>query len=57
MVRAIVGTLVMVGKNKITVEDFRKIIEAKDRKVAGNNAPANALFLVGIKYPKEVFGE
>jgi tRNA pseudouridine38-40 synthase len=57
MVRAIVGTLVMVGRNKITVNDFRKVIEAKDRKVAGNNAPANALFLVNIKYPKEIFIE
>ena len=57
MVRAIVGTLVMVGKNKITIHDFRKIIEAKDRKVAGNNVPANALFLAGIKYPKELFSE
>lgn len=57
MVRAIVGTLVMVGKNKITLSDFRKIIEAKDRKVAGNNAPSNALFLVGIKYPKELYCE
>lgn len=55
MVRAIVGTLVMVGKNKITISDFRKIIEAKDRTKAGNNAPANALFLAGIKYPKEIF--
>lgn len=55
MVRAIVGTLVMVGRNKITIADFRKIIEAKDRKVAGNNAPANALFLTGISYPKELF--
>jgi tRNA pseudouridine38-40 synthase len=57
MVRAIVGTLVMVGKNKMTITDFRKIIEAKDRKAAGNNAPPNALFLVGIKYPKEIFCE
>lgn len=57
MVRAIVGTLVMVGKNKITIDDFRRIIEAKDRKAAGNNAPANALFLVAINYPKEVYGE
>ncbi len=55
MVRAIVGTLVMVGKNKITLDDFKQIIEAKDRKVAGNNAPANALFLVGIDYPKELY--
>jgi tRNA pseudouridine38-40 synthase len=57
MVRAIVGTLVMVGKNKITIGDFRKIIESKDRKVAGNNAPANALFLVGVKYPNTVYSE
>lgn len=55
MVRAVVGTLVMVGKNKLSLSDFRKIIEAKDRKAAGNNAPANALFLVGIKYPKELY--
>ncbi len=57
MVRAIVGTLVMVGKNKLTIEDFRRIIEAKDRQVAGNNAPANALFLVGIRYPNEIYSE
>lgn len=55
MVRAIVGTLVMVGRNKLTVSDFRKIIEAKDRKAAGSNAPANALFLSGIHYPKSVY--
>jgi tRNA pseudouridine38-40 synthase len=55
MVRAIVGTLLLVGKNKISVQDFRKIIEAKDRAVAGNNVSAHALFLTGIKYPKELF--
>src|SRR5581483_4754183 len=44
MVRAIVGTLVQVGKERITISDFKKIIEAKDRKVAGENAPAHALF-------------
>jgi len=47
----------MVGKNKITIHDFRKIIEAKDRQAAGNNVPANALFLAGINYPKELFSE
>jgi tRNA pseudouridine38-40 synthase len=55
MVRAIAGTLVQVGKERITISDFKKIIEAKDRKVAGENAPAHALFLTGIKYPKEIF--
>lgn len=55
MVRAIVGTLVLVGKKKITIADFIKIIELKDRKIAGNNAPPNALFLVAIQYPKDLF--
>jgi tRNA pseudouridine38-40 synthase len=57
MVRAIVGTLLQVGKNKITLEEFRKIIEAKDRSKAGNNVPANALFLVAIEYPKDQYSE
>jgi tRNA pseudouridine38-40 synthase len=55
MVRAVVGTLLMVGKNKITLDDFRKIIEAKNRQAAGQNVAPNALFLVGVVYPKEVF--
>ena len=55
MVRAIVGTLVMVGKNKITVSQFNDIILAKDRQMAGSNAPANALFLSAIKYPEEIY--
>jgi len=55
MVRAVVGTLVMVGKNKIGLDDFVKIIQKKDRQAAGNNAPANALFLTGIDYPKDLF--
>jgi tRNA pseudouridine38-40 synthase len=55
MVRAIVGTLLLVGHNKITLTDFRRIIESRDRRNAGSNVPANALFLVGIKYPKELF--
>jgi tRNA pseudouridine38-40 synthase len=57
MVRAIVGTLVMVGKHKISVEEFKKIIEGKDRQLAGNNAPPKGLFLVGINYPKDVYAD
>jgi tRNA pseudouridine38-40 synthase len=57
MVRAIVGTLLQVGKNKMTIEEFRKVIEAKDRAKAGNNVPANALFLVAIEYPKDQYSE
>lgn len=57
MVRAIVGTLVMVGKNKLTISDFEKVIQSLDRQKAGNNAPANALFLTGIQYPNSVYSE
>ncbi len=57
MVRAIIGTLILVGKNKISLADFTAVIEGKHRSLAGQNAPANALFLTGIKYPKEIFIE
>lgn len=50
MVRAIVGTLLDVGLEKISVEDFRKIIESKNRGNAGLSVPAKGLFLTHIKY-------
>jgi tRNA pseudouridine38-40 synthase len=50
MVRAIVGTLINVGNGKLSIEDFRNIIEAKDRGEAGFSVPAKGLFLVDIKY-------
>jgi tRNA pseudouridine38-40 synthase len=50
MVRAIVGTLVEVGKGKIRAAQFQKIIESKDRKKAGPTAPARGLFLKEVKY-------
>ena len=53
MVRAIVGTLLEVGKGKLSVNDFKKIIELKDRGAAGASAPAQGLFLVDIEYPEE----
>ncbi len=51
MVRAIVGTLVEVGMHKITVEEFCRIIEKKDRCAAGTSMPAHALYLWDVKYP------
>ncbi|MDR0768296.1 MAG: tRNA pseudouridine(38-40) synthase TruA [Dysgonamonadaceae bacterium] len=51
MVRAIVGTLLDVGRGKLSVEDFREVILSKDRGKAGSSAPANALFLTNIEYP------
>ena len=50
MVRAIVGTLVDVGLGKITVKDFKEIIESKNRSNAGLSVPAKGLFLTEIKY-------
>ena len=50
MVRAVVGTLIEVGKGKITPDDVGLIIEAKDRSKAGFSVPANALFLEKVEY-------
>ncbi|MCZ8196929.1 MAG: tRNA pseudouridine(38-40) synthase TruA [Flavobacterium sp.] len=50
MVRAIVGTMVNVGLEKITLEEFQTIIESKDRNKAGFSVPAHGLYLTEIKY-------
>lgn len=55
MVRAVVGTLVEVGRGKLSVEGFRKVIEEKNRCSAGTSVPGNALFLVDIGYPDSLF--
>lgn len=55
MVRAIVGTLLEVGKEKISLKDFEKIIESKDRCKASSSAPAKGLFLTGIVYKQEIY--
>lgn len=55
MVRAIVGTLVDVGRGKISIKQFREIIEKKDRGAAGSSAPGNALFLYNVSYPEDIF--
>jgi tRNA pseudouridine38-40 synthase len=54
MVRAIVGTLLDLGRQKITLEDVRKIIESKDRSEAGFSVPAQGLFLYDVKYPDAI---
>lgn len=55
MVRAIVGTLVPVGRGKLPVSDFEAVIEGKYRGLAGQSAPAHGLSLTGIEYPPSVF--
>ena len=50
MVRAVVGTLIDVGRGRLSLDDFRKVVEGKRRTEAGESMPANALFLEDIKY-------
>lgn len=51
MVRAIVGTLVMVGKGELKIEDMADIIASKNRSEAGQSVPACGLYLVKVEYP------
>jgi tRNA pseudouridine38-40 synthase len=50
MVRNIVGTLVEVGLGKISADEFKKILDSRDRSRAGATAPAHGLFLMEVKY-------
>lgn len=51
MVRAIVGTMVLVGKGEIEIAAVAQIIESKNRSKAGQSVPACGLYLVGVEYP------
>lgn len=57
MVRAIVGTLISIGKGKISIEEFKEIIEKKNRSGAGLSVPACGLYLTKINYPINYFNE
>ncbi len=50
MVRAVVGTLVEVGRGRMSLDDFRHVIEGKKRTQAGESMPAQALFLENVTY-------
>ena len=50
MVRTLVGTMVNIGRGHTKIEDFKNILEAKDRSTAGMSAPAKGLFLEEIIY-------
>jgi tRNA pseudouridine38-40 synthase len=50
MVRAVVGTLLDVGRGRLTLDEFSKVIEGKKRTDAGESMPGNALFLEDIQY-------
>jgi len=55
MVRAIVGTIIEIGKGKINLEEFVQIIENKNRSEAGMSVPPHGLVLSGIEYPDTLF--
>ena len=57
MVRAIVGTLIEIGRGKLEIDDLDKIIQSKDRRNAGYSVPAEGLFLKEIIYDKKIFIE
>ncbi len=55
MVRGLVGTMLRVGRQRITIEDFRNIIQAKDCSKADFAVPGHGLFLVQVIYPSGYF--
>lgn len=55
MVRAIVGTLLDVGRGKMSVDEFKTVVEAQNRCKAGTSVPAHGLYLVDIQYPNLIF--
>ncbi|MBX2827137.1 MAG: tRNA pseudouridine(38-40) synthase TruA [Flavobacteriaceae bacterium] len=54
MVRAIVGTLLEVGYEKMSIEELHEVIQSKDRGKAGASAPAHGLYLTEVVYPSEI---
>ncbi|MGB5554643.1 MAG: tRNA pseudouridine(38-40) synthase TruA [Flavobacteriaceae bacterium] len=55
MVRAIVGTLLEVGQNKISIDHVKTILKSKDRTQAGPSVPAKGLYLTQVTYPESIF--
>ncbi|MBO4941910.1 MAG: tRNA pseudouridine(38-40) synthase TruA [Muribaculaceae bacterium] len=55
MVRAVVGTLVDVGRGKMRPEEILDVLDKNDRCAAGTSMPAEALYLWSVDYPKEIF--
>ena len=55
MVRTIVGTLLEVGKNRMSISEFQDIVYSRNRRKAGPAVEPNGLFLTKVKYPKEIF--
>lgn len=54
MVRAVVGTLIQIGQGKREVDDMKRVIESRDRTVAGPSVKAEGLYLSGVRYPENI---
>lgn len=57
MVRAVVGTLLDVGRGKISRSEFQQILNSRSRSEAGYSVPAKGLTLTGVGYPQEIFSD
>jgi len=55
MVRGLVGTMLKIGTGKITLNEFKIIIESRDCTAADFSVPSHGLFLTGIKYGSNIF--
>lgn len=55
MVRAVVGTLLEVGKGKLSLDQFKEVVDKRNRSEAGMSAPGHALYLSAIEYPSTLF--
>lgn len=56
MARALAGTLLEVGRGKLSPSRVREILLSRDRRLAGPTAPAEGLYLVSVRYPEPCFG-
>jgi len=57
MVRALTATMLKIGRGRLSIDDFRKVIEARDCTKASFAVPAQGLFLQSVEYPPGYFGE
>jgi tRNA pseudouridine38-40 synthase len=55
MVRALTATMLLIGRKKLTLNEFKKIIEAKDFAKANFAVPSHGLFLISVNFPPEFF--
>jgi tRNA pseudouridine38-40 synthase len=53
MVRAVVGTLIEVGRHRMTLDEFKDVVACGSRSAAGESVPAHGLFLWDVAYNEE----